>query len=103
MNFEKVKSLAQKAGFTPLERIQHKTGAEIFIAEKYQNSDPEFDEPHWLTWYHVAFGEDKPLVGRKLFTRFGMQVSRAARVRSAKRDADELIAEVINGYGKEHG
>lgn len=103
MNFNDTITLAEKSGMKMLERYTHPSGAEVFIAEKYQNTDPEFDEPHWMTWWHASFGEDKPLAGRKLFTRFAMQISRPARVRSAKRDADEFIRHVVDGYGKDHG
>lgn len=102
MNFQTVQEYADHLNITPIEKETHRTGAEIFIGEKYSNYDPECPVPHWQTWWHVAFGEDKPLAGQILYTRFAMQVSRAARVRSAKRAADEFIGAVIDGYRREH-
>jgi len=102
MNFKTVQEYAKHNGLTPLTKITHSTGAEIFIAEKYANSDPEYAKPHFQTWYHVAFGEDKPLAGRKLFFRFGMQSSKQSRIRAATDDAEMLIREVIDGYRREH-
>lgn len=76
-------------------RIKHPSGAEIFIADGYQNYDHEFKEPHWQTWFHVSFGEDKPYVGRKLFFRFGDRVLLQDRLKAAEAAATELIEAVL--------
>ncbi|MGI9411552.1 MAG: hypothetical protein ACR2OV_15845 [Hyphomicrobiaceae bacterium] len=103
MNFNSVQDFALFHGLTPLKRVTHSTGAEIFIAEKYANSDPEFDKPHYQTWMHVSFGEDRPLVGQKLFFNFRNQVSRSNRIEAAEKSADTLIRHVVDAYGREHG
>lgn len=80
-------------------RVRHPSGAEIFIADAYRNYDHEFKEPHYQTWFHVAFGEDKPYVGRKLFFRFGDMVPKEARVKAAEVAAGELIDKVLEEAG----
>lgn len=103
MNFKTVQEYAKHNGLTPLTKVTHSSGAEIFIAEKFANTDPEFPEPHYQTWYHVAFGEDKPLAGRKLFFRFGKQISKNTRIKEATKDAEDLIKEVVDAYRRDHG
>ncbi len=80
-------------------RIRHSSGAEIFIADAYRNYDHEFKEPHYQTWFHVAFGEDKPYVGRKLFFKFGDMVSKNTRLKAAEAAANELIDKVLQEAG----
>lgn len=80
-------------------RIRHPSGAEIFIADGYQDYDHEFKEPHYQTWFHVSFGEDKPFAGRKLFFRFGDMVSRETRMKAAETAAIELIDKVLEESG----
>lgn len=103
MNLDRVTNFAQKNGLTLIKRSSHSSGAEIFIAEKYANFDPEFEKPHYQTWFHVSFGEDKPLAGQKLFFTFGNQVSQADRIAAAEKTAETLIKSVVNAYGREHG
>lgn len=99
MKLERVRGFVDYMTMTEQRRIRHSSGAEIFIADGYQNYDHEFKEPHWQTWFHVSFGEDKPYVGRKLFFRFGDRVSLQTRLKAAETAANELIETIITEAG----
>lgn len=103
MNFDKIQQFVQLNGLTQIDRITHSSGAEIFIAEKYSNWHPEFKKPHYQTWMHVSFGEDKPLAGQPLFFNFKNQVSKQSRIAAAVKSAETLIENVVDSYRKDHG
>ena len=103
MKLDRVRGFVDFMTMREERRIRHESGAEIFIADGYQNYDHEFKEPHYQTWFHVSFGEDKPYVGRKLFFRFGDMVPLHKRLKAAETAAGELIEKILEEAGHATG
>lgn len=99
MNLNRARKFVDFMTMREERRIRHKSGAEIFIADGYQDYDHEFKKPHYQTWFHVSFGEDKPYAGRKLFFAFGDMVPLETRLKAAEHAAGELIEAVIKESG----
>jgi len=99
MKLDRVKGFVDYMSMREERRITHPSGAEIFLADGYKNYDHEFKEPHYQTWFHVSFGEDKPYVGRKLFFRFGEGVPLETRLKAAETAANGLIDKVLEEAG----
>lgn len=103
MNLNRARKFVDFMTMREERRVKHKSGAEIFIADGYQNYDHEFKKPHYQTWFHVSFGEDKPYVGRKLFFDFGDLVPLETRLKAAETAATELIDKVLEESGRATG
>ncbi len=101
MDHAKIQRYMDHHQFRQVEKTTHR-GADIYIAEKYVNHDPEFPEPHIQTWLHVALGEDTPMVGQKLYFRFG-KTSQTARIAAAKAQAELFIEHIAPGFERDHG
>lgn len=98
MDHSRIQQYMDHHQFRQIARCSHK-GADIFVAEKYSNHDPEFPEPHIQTWMHIALGEDTPMVGQKLYFRFGKGLpDQPARIAKAVEQAEVFIEHIAPGF-----
>lgn len=86
MQVERFKSICEKAGLNPCERVTV-DGIDIYIADGYVNSSvmDEIYEPSWKTVWLVGVS-GKGDIGRSMYFPFG-KVTKEERIKAAVADA----------------
>lgn len=87
MDWRKFEDICRKSRLIPAKKVTVKE-ADVYIADGYFNTHPEYDKPHYKTVWMVA--RDGGDIARPLYFDFGKN-SKEGRINAALEDAKKFI------------